>query len=61
MGMTTMYPCRKFEVTHDQMRHDLIRNLNIFPGQISLSKNTEKTHKNDKINVNTHILMSMIQ
>ena len=45
---------------------DLIRNLNIFPGQRFLSKNTDKTPtkaENDKIFqlVITHIFMGMIQ
>ena len=44
-----------------------MRNHNIFPGHIFLSKNSDKTPKNEEIKryikklVNTHILMFVIQ
>ena len=49
-----MYPCSRFEVIPGEhyRKHDLFRNLNIFIGNIFLSKNTKRTPQNaenDKI------------
>ena len=51
-----------WELDRKQKKHDLIRNLNIFP---VLSKNRHKTQKGKNFRIcqleNTHILMFMIQ